>query len=204
VLGAGEGRTLLLMAASGSPRDVARTLDLAREIARGRKGGGAIAAPSAVAHAWWKSRFRAPYLRNTLWEAGYAVDTLETATSWERVPALVLAVEASLRGALGDEERVHVFTHLSHCYPTGSSAYTTYLFRVADPDLTLARWRKLKAAASEAIVRAGGTISHQHGIGTDHLPYLEAEKGPLGIAATRSALASFDPDGILNPGKLLP
>ena len=101
-------------------------------------------------------------------------------------------------------ERVHVFTHLSHLYPYGSSIYTTYLFRLAaDPAETLERWQALKAAASQAIVAQGGTISHQHGVGLDHRPYLPAEKGALGMAALQSIVRQFDPAGLMNPGKLL-
>jgi len=115
------------------------------------------------------------------------------------------AIESALHFAIADTgERVHVFTHLSHLYPYGSSIYTTYLFRIAaDPDETLSRWQKLKTAASQAIVAHGGTISHQHGIGTDHLPYLPAEKGPLGMAVIRDVCARFDPEGVMNPGKLV-
>lgn len=154
---------------------------------------------------WQKSRFRTPYLRNTLWERGYAVDTLETATDWANTPAMIAAIEAALRDALADlGERVHVFTHLSHVYPHGSSVYTTFVFRIApDPDETLHRWKLLKGAASRAVVAQGGTISHQHGVGTDHAPYLAAEKGELGINALRSVFAAFDPAGLMNPGKLI-
>ena len=70
--------------------------------------------------------------------------------------------------------------------------------------MNLARWRKLKTAASDAIVAGGGTISHQHGVGTDHAPWLAAEKGELGIRALRGLFHTFDPDGLLNPGKLVP
>jgi alkyldihydroxyacetonephosphate synthase len=152
-----------------------------------------------------KNRFRTPYLRNTLWELGYAVDTLETAATWERVRALVQALDTALRGALEPwGERVHVFTHLSHVYPTGSSVYTTCVYRLAaDPDENLRRWQTLKAAGSRAIVAGGGTISHQHGVGLDHAPYLRAEKGDLGIAAIRALCAHFDPAGIMNPAKLV-
>ena len=154
---------------------------------------------------WHKSRFRTPYLRNTLWELGYAIDTLETATDWANIPAMVQAVETALRGGLAEiGERVHIFTHLSHLYPYGSSLYTTYLYRIApDPEETLRRWQVLKVAASQAIVAHGGTISHQHGVGTDHLPYLAHEKGPLGMAAIGDLCRRFDPDGIMNPGKLV-
>ncbi|MGD8465659.1 MAG: FAD-linked oxidase C-terminal domain-containing protein, partial [Anaerolineae bacterium] len=99
---------------------------------------------------------------------------------------------------------VHAFTHLSHLYAYGSSIYTTYVYRLAtDPEETLRRWQVLKAAASQAILSQGGTISHQHGVGTDHLPYLEQEKGTLGVAAIRDLCTRFDPEGIMNPGKLV-
>ncbi|MBU0512451.1 MAG: FAD-binding oxidoreductase [Chloroflexi bacterium] len=154
---------------------------------------------------WHKGRFKSPYLRNTLWELGYGVDTLETATDWGAVPAMVEAVESALRGAMAAfDERIHVFTHLSHFYPYGSSIYTTYLFRLSpDPDETLERWQAMKAAASQAVVGHGGTISHQHGVGVDHKPYLPAEKGELGMAAIGDLCKRFDPEGIMNPGKLL-
>lgn len=154
---------------------------------------------------WHKSRFRTPYLRNTLWELGYAIDTLETATDWSNVPHLVETVQSVLRAGLESRgERVHVFTHLSHLYPSGSSIYTTYLYRIAaDPDETLSRWQVLKRAASQAIVNCGATISHQHGVGTDHLPYLAAEKGALGMTVLGDLCRRFDPEGIMNPGKMI-
>ena len=160
----------------------------------------------ALANAWSRTRFRSPYLRNALWTAGYASDTLETATDWAHVPGLLARVEAALQQALEPwNERVHVFTHLSHLYPSGSSLYVTYIFRLAaDPDETLARWRALKAAASGTIVADGATISHHHGVGVDHAPYLAREKGPLGMAALEAVVRTFDPDGIMNPGVLLP
>ena len=68
---------------------------------------------------------------------------------------------------------------------------------------TYDRWCAVKAATSQAIVEHGGTISHQHGVATYHRPYLAAEKGSLGLAALQRAVAAFDPDGLLNPGKLL-
>ena len=153
---------------------------------------------------WHKSRFRTPYLRNTLWELGYAIDTLETATDWANLPAMVAAIESALQPGLEEiGERVHVFTHLSHLYAHGSSIYTTYLYRIApDPGETLHRWDILKTAASKAIVAQGGTISHQHGVGTDHMPYLAEEKGELGMASIGDLCVRFDPGGIMNPGKL--
>lgn len=154
---------------------------------------------------WAKGRFRTPYLRNSLWEAGYATETLETFTPWVSVESTVQSVLAALRCALdGTQERVHAFAHLSHVYPTGCSMYFTFLFRVLpDPDQTLEHWRRLKHAASLAILQAGGTITHQHAIGRDHAPYLAVEKGPLGMAYLAESLRHWDPEGLLNPGKLI-
>jgi alkyldihydroxyacetonephosphate synthase len=136
---------------------------------------------------------------------GYAIDTLETATSWARISAMVERIEVALRTGLEDVgERVHVFTHLSHLYPCGSSIYTTYLYRLApDPEENQRRWEVLKSAASQVIVAEGGTISHQHGVGTDHLGYLAQEKGGLGMDMIRVLSGCLDPEGIMNPGKLM-
>jgi alkyldihydroxyacetonephosphate synthase len=114
-------------------------------------------------------------------------------------------VEQSLRNALVDEnETVLAFSHLSHVYGQGSSIYTTYVYRVANTyEGTFARWQKLKADASKMIVKHGGTISHQHGVGQDHAPYLEAEKGVLGMDALYALATHFDSDKRLNPHKLL-
>lgn len=80
------------------------------------------------------------------------------------------AIEESLHAAIKpDNERIHAFSHLSHVYPSGSSIYTTFLFRLsATPCQTLEAWKRLKQSASQTIAAAGGTISHQHGVGTDH------------------------------------
>lgn len=200
--GAAADRCMLLLGLAGEGRAVAFARREALALA-GRCGG--ISLGQTLGREWTKGRFRTPYLRNALWEQGYAVDTMETATTWDRVPALVEAIAADLGAALAPwGERAHVFTHLSHLYPSGSSVYTTVLFRLSpDPDELLARWRALKAAASAAIMAHGGTISHQHGVGADHAPYLAREKGDLGLEALRGAFAPLDPQGIMNPGKLI-
>lgn len=200
--GIGEDKCMMLLGFAGRAALVKVTRKEALDLA-GKHGG--VHVGRTFGKEWHKNRFRTPYLRNTLWEMGYAIDTLETATDWANVPAMVDAIESALRPGLGEMgERVHVFTHLSHVYPYGSSIYTTYLYRIAsDPDETLQRWQILKAAASCAIVAHGGTITHQHGIGTDHAPYLAEEKGDLGTAAIRDLCKQFDPAGMMNPGKLV-
>jgi alkyldihydroxyacetonephosphate synthase len=191
---------LVLVGMHGADKVVTATEGEVIRLVRAARG---IGVPG-VAAAWRRERFAAPYLRNTLWEAGYAVDTLETAVDWSRLPDLAGALGPVLRHGLDeDDEAVHAFTHLSHVYASGSSLYTTFVFRVAtDPDETLDRWRRLKRRASETIVAHGGTISHQHGVGRDHRPWLAAEKGELGIATLRAAMGTLDPHGVMHRGVL--
>jgi len=202
LFGQGDERCLLIFGATGSPSHVRRTRSAAKSICRSF---GGLFVGTIVGHTWEKSRFLSPYLRNTLWVQGVAVDTLETALPWAQVAAASQAIPGSiLEAAEKFGEQVLVMTHLSHVYRDGASIYTTYLFRrCADPDLLLDRWGVMKSAASREIQAHGGTISHQHGVGMDHAPYLPAEKGELGMAAIRSLCKTFDPQGMMNPGKLL-
>ncbi|HEY4722193.1 MAG TPA: FAD-binding oxidoreductase, partial [Anaerolineae bacterium] len=176
----------------------------AEAIAIARKHGG-LAVGTAIGHLWRKSRFLTPYLRNTLWERGYAIDTLETALPWPNVVPTAIAIKNAIRNGLqAIDERVLVFAHLSHVYCDGASIYVTYLWRrAADPDDMLQRWQTLKSSASNIIIKNGGTISHQHGVGVDHAPYLKAEKGELGLKLIEAVRHTLDPDRLLNPGKLI-
>ncbi len=192
-----------LIGFTGSRRITKAARADALAIVRHNKG---VAVGKAPGNAWKKNRFRSAYLRNTLWDLGYAVDTLETAVTWDKVTSTMHTVEKSITGALAARnERVHVFSHLSHVYPTGSSIYCTFLFRLLErPRATLEAWNSAKQSASRAIVEAGGTISHQHGIGKDHRPYLKAEKGALGISTLKTVFNHLDPGQQMNPDKLLP
>lgn len=200
--GLGPERSLLLIGATGLERFVEGAVREAGSILR-RHGG--VAVGGSIGRRWIAGRFRSAELRDSLWDAGYALDTLETAADWSTLPDLAAALGRTLRHGLdGRGERVHAFTHLSHLYGDGSSVYVTYVFRrAADADETLDRWRALKSAASAAIVADGGTISHQHGVGRDHLPYLAAEKGDLGMAILHDVARRMDPAGTMNPGVLL-
>ena len=199
----GDDKTMFTFGVTGSKAQCHAALKQTMRIIR-RHGG--VGTGTLLGKKWEHSRFRTPYLRHGLWEAGYAVDTMETAIDWAQVPEAASGIQSDIARALDSEgEAVHAFTHLSHLYGQGSSIYTTYIFRCGSSyQETLSRWEKLKAAGAEAIVRYGGTISHQHGVGRDHAKYLPAEKGDLGIEAIQGLVDVFDPQHQMNPGKLLP
>ncbi|MFF7456832.1 FAD-binding oxidoreductase [Kitasatospora sp. NPDC008115] len=153
----------------------------------------------APARAWEHGRFNAPYLRDSLLDAGALCETLETAANWQQLPALRFAVTAALTEALPG---ALVLCHISHVYPTGASLYFTVVAALGEEPLE--RWAAAKRAAGDAIVRSGGTITHHHAVGTDHRPWMADEIGDLGVRVLRAVKAELDPAGILNPGKLIP
>lgn len=200
--GCAGGKCMLMLGVSGPKAQALSSLRAALGLAR-RHGG--VHAGRGLGERWRRNRFRSVYLRNAAWAQGYAIDTVETALDWPRVTQAVGGIESAAAQALGAwGERVHAYTHLSHLYPQGASVYSTFVFRLAgDFEADLARWRGLKDRVSEAIVAAGGTISHQHGVGLDHAPWLAHEKGELGVGAMSALFRHFDPDGRMNPGKLV-
>ncbi|MFJ4369305.1 FAD-binding oxidoreductase [Streptomyces chartreusis] len=152
---------------------------------------------------WAHGRYSAPYLRDSLLDAGAFVETLETATFWSRVPELYASVRDALTTTLTEAGTPPlVMCHISHVYENGASLYFTVVS--AQGEDAVAHWEKAKHAANEAILGAGGTISHHHGVGTDHRDWYVREAGPLGIEALRAVKRRLDPAGLLNPGVLLP
>ena len=197
-----DQRCLLILGLTGNKGQANQALRHIKQITQ--KDGGLFTGET-IGRLWRKSRFLTPYLRNTLWEKGYAIDTLETALPWSKVIACANALKQAIQqGIQAHQQRAWVFSHLSHVYPDGASIYVTYIFpRSADPEQTLQHWRSMKSAASQVIVAQGGTISHQHGVGLDHAPYLPAEKGAVGMQLLQSCAQSLDPHGIMNPYKLM-
>ena len=200
--GIGDEACLLLFGAAGDNDEVSDCLRRARATV-GRSRG--VSLGRRPGRQWLRDRFRHPYLRESLLDRGYATDTLETSAPWSAATKLRETVAASLAGALAEEgERVAVLCHVSHPYRDGASLYFTFFFRcAADTGATIARWARIKRAATDALAASGATLSHHHGIGQWHAPWLEHEIGPLGMATLEGAARRFDPEGIMNPHVLL-
>jgi alkyldihydroxyacetonephosphate synthase len=152
----------------------------------------------AAGETWAHGRYRAPYLRDALLDAGALVETLETATFWSNLDNLYRAVGDALRASLGSAV---VLCHISHVYRSGASLYFTVA--AAQHDDPVAEWAQAKRAASDAIVESGGEITHHHGIGIDHREHYGREVGPLAIEALKAVKDTFDPNHVMNPGVLI-
>jgi alkyldihydroxyacetonephosphate synthase len=195
---------LMLVGLEGNEALVTAARQQSREIIKDH---GGIHMGEGLAENWRGKRFLTPYLRDPMMDRGLGVDTLETATRWSNLLPLHARVSAALAEVIAANPGVPgargiVMAHLSHCYHDGASLYFTYAL-VRDPERPVEQWYAIKRAASEAILAAGGTISHHHGVGEDHLPWMPHEKGPIGQSLLRTLKQQMDPQGVLNPGKLI-
>jgi alkyldihydroxyacetonephosphate synthase len=222
-----RGGCSIVVGYEGSADQVTR----AREAASARLASrGALPEGEEGGRAWERGRFQAPYLRDRFLDAGVFVETLETAAFWSRISEVYAGVRRALVAHLGvdgadpgdsrdsqngedDGDRwgggdrggrapVLVLCHVSHVYETGASLYFTVAAKLGDHPLE--RWREAKAAATEAMLEHGATITHHHAVGRDHRDWLAEEVGDLGVEVLRAVKATLDPRGILNPGVLVP
>ena len=160
-------------------------------------------AREGAAGAWRQAFLAAPYLRDALIAMGMISETFETAITWDRFAELhagvIAATEEALHRVCGTGTVTCRFTHV---YPDGPAPYYTVL-APARPGGQLAQWAEIKAAASDAVLGFGGTITHHHAIGRDHRPWYDRQR-PEGFGrALAAAKAALDPKGILNPGVLI-
>jgi alkyldihydroxyacetonephosphate synthase len=195
----GAGGCLAIVGHEGSPADVSARV---AAVKWALEGAGAERDREA-GELWARSRYQGPYLRDALLDAGALVETLETVAFWSRLPALYDAITRALREALTAQGTPPVvLCHISHVYPSGASLYFTVA--CAQSEDPVAQWRAAKRAAGDAILEAGGSITHHHGVGTDHRAWYLSEAGELGVRALQAVKAELDPAGILNPGVLVP
>jgi alkyldihydroxyacetonephosphate synthase len=156
---------------------------------------------------WPARRFAFGYRRDTLLDRGLGVDMVDTSTSWSKLPDLHAAVcnaldHAMRRNAPRPGAHGLVLAHVGHDRHDGASVNFTYLFpRLLDGEIAQAA--AIKQAALAAIAAQGATLSHAHGVGTEHLPWMEQEKGAVGIEVLRGIKRALDPRGVMNPGKLI-
>jgi alkyldihydroxyacetonephosphate synthase len=207
---AGDGNSAILVLAFESgdhPLDswMGRALECCAD-----HGGAAERPDQADAHrggaaGLWRNAFiRMPYAREHLVRNAIIADTFETAITWERFEGfhdkVKEATEAAIREATGQPGQVTC--RFTHVYPDGPAPYFTFHALGRHGQLP-AQWQRIKSAASEALIAAGGTITHHHAVGRDHRPWYDKQRPELFAAALRAAKRAVDPQGLLNPGVLI-
>lgn len=152
-----------------------------------------------------QKKFDTPYLRDFLLDRGALGDVSETAAPWSRLGEVYTATVRAARAAF-DELGVHGFVmcHLSHSYHSGACLYFTFAFPPKEDADPLAQYDVVKSAIQQSFVDHGGTLSHHHGVGTDHAPWMEQDISEPGMDLMVGLLSSADPGRHLNPGTLIP
>lgn len=216
--GAGTGKeSVLVLGFESADHDPGQRMQRALEICRAHggnvpEGAGATRRDDAseaspgrdgAVGAWRSAFLSAPYLRDSLTRIGMVCETFETATTWDAFPefhrSVTTAVQDAIHRVCGTGSVTCRFTHV---YPDGPAPYYTVL-APARRGGQLAQWSEIKAAASEALLKQGGTITHHHAVGRDHRPWFDRQRpGPF-ARALAAAKHELDPNAILNPGVLI-
>jgi alkyldihydroxyacetonephosphate synthase len=204
VNGVNDGSWALLVLAFESadhPVDAwqSRALELVQDC------GGRLLPDTSAAEAWRTAFIRMPYQREVLVPQGLIVDTFETAITWDRLEAfherVKSAAEQAMREATGRPGLVTC--RFTHVYPDGAAPYFSF-HAAGRAGALLDQWRHIKGRASDAVIEGGGTITHHHAVGRDHMPWYERQRPALFGAALAAAKRTLDPASILNPGVLVP
>jgi alkyldihydroxyacetonephosphate synthase len=169
-----------------------------------RRGSGAGGGSGSEGVGNWREAFlRAPYLRDTFIAVGVLSETFETAITWDRFESFNASVLDRARAAVSEVcSAGSVTCRFTHVYPDGPAPYYTIL-APARRGSEVEQWVEIKAAASEAVIAAGGTITHHHAVGRDHRRWYDQQRPEPFAAALRAAKAAVDPGGVLNPGVLI-
>jgi alkyldihydroxyacetonephosphate synthase len=203
---AGDGSQALLVLGFESAdhpveQPMARALEICAEHggSAGTSGGGGGDAVGS----WREAFLGAPYVRDSFVALGVLSETFETAITWERFPAFHEQVSAAAQEAVREACGAgRVFCRFTHVYPNGPAPYFTVL-APARRGGELEQWHAIKRAASDAIIAAGGTITHHHAVGRDHRPWYDEQRPHTFAAALRGAKRAVDPASVMNPGVLV-
>ena len=145
--------------------------------------------------AWLRHRYAVSYRMSPVFRDGAFVDTMEVASSWERLMDLY----HSVRAAIG--RHAVVMAHFSHAYADGCSIYFTFAGTAPDAGAAERVYDAIWRDGLEAATRVGATISHHHGVGMLKAPYMIGEHREA-MAIFEAAKHSLDPDRIMNPCKM--
>jgi len=161
---------------------------------------GLSAADASAAEGWMSHRNNVPEWRDLL-EQGLIADTIEVSGTWSQIDAIYEGVVEALKTV---PDCVNASAHSSHVYRSGINLYFTFACMPADAGDMGDRYTESWDRALNATAQAGGGIAHHHGSGRLRRDYLHHDLGETGLDLLRTIKHAIDPQGILNPGNLLP
>ncbi len=192
---------LMVVKYEGSPQEFKRIKNKVTAIYKKHRG---VCLGAEPGRSFAKVKFDFPHLRDYVMDRSIMADVSETATTWGNLRSMhdnsLADVEQSIKDTGVD---AWVGCHLSHSYRTGASLYFTFGCQQRE-GREIEQYLYIKKAAEDAFMKNGGTLSHHHAVGTEHLPWVEEDLSPTGLKAVKALKAGLDPNGIMNPGKIIP
>lgn len=150
-----------------------------------------------------QKKFDTPYLRDFLLDRGAVGDVSETAAPWSKLQAVYDNTIAAAEKAYAEMGiKGWIMAHQSHSYASGACLYFTFAF-VGGKDM-IAEYDHVKSAIQQSFIDNGATLSHHHGVGVEHSPWMEQDISAQGVAVLDDLFRATDPASNLNPGKILP
>jgi alkyldihydroxyacetonephosphate synthase len=207
--GAGDGSAAILVLAFESgdhPLDawMSRALECCADHGGVAETAGADAHREGAAGLWRNAFIRMPYSREFLAPLGIISDTFETSITWERFEPFHDAIKAATERAILEATGVRgeVTCRFTHVYPDGPAPYFSF-HALGRHGALIEQWRAIKSAAGDALIAAGGTITHHHAVGRDHRRWYDRQRPEPFAAALRAVKRALDPRGMMNPGVLI-
>ena len=192
---------LMVVKYEGSPHEFNRIKNKVTAIYKKHRG---VCLGAEPGRSFAKVKFDFPHLRDYVMDRSIMADVSETATTWGNLRSMhknsLTDVEQAIKDTGVD---AWVGCHLSHSYRTGASLYFTFGCQQRE-GREIEQYLYIKKAAEDAFMKNGGTLSHHHAVGTEHLPWVEEDLSPTGLKAVKALKAGLDPNGIMNPGKIIP
>ena len=192
---------LMVVKYEGTPQAFSRIKNRVTAIYKKHRG---VCLGAEPGRSFAKVKFDFPHLRDYVMDRSIMADVSETATTWDNLRTLHESGLADVEQAIKDTGvDAWVGCHLSHSYRTGASLYFTFGCLQRE-GREIEQYLYVKKAAEDAFMKNGGTLSHHHAVGTEHLPWVEEDLSPTGLKAVKALKAGLDPNDIMNPGKIIP
>ncbi len=187
-----KGKCLLILTFEGTPEITETELKLSMDICKRNNG---VDSGEEPGKRWWENRYNVSYNQSRVFDRGSFVDTIEVATTWDKVESLYHAVRKAV------SPHAFIMAHFSHAYTHGCCIYFSVISRGKTEEEAAKLYRTIWDSAMEATIKAGATVTHHHGVGFHKAEYLRRELGPL-AGRFQDVKDAFDPNNILNPGKM--
>lgn len=195
-----EEIALGLVGYEGTPVHVRYEKSLVSKIIKAHGGMGVGTGPGAL---YDQKKYDVPYIRDFLLDRGIPADVSETAMPWSKLKEMHDETVAAAENAMAEAGvQGFIMCHLSHSYHSGACQYFTFAINDSS-EHNMESYDHVKQAIQQSFMDHGGTVSHHHGVGEEHAPWLEQDISPAGVFIQRKLFEGVDPGSNFNPGKII-